>query len=414
MVMSRACALRGAVIGGLLLLAVLVGCQSRRMADPALSRRSPVFSDGPVIVPSGVVLSAPADLVDGLRPPRHVLALSSGGLYGAYSAGVLDGWTRSGTRPEFDVVTGSSTGALIAPYAFLGSEYDAQAMKLYTGVRMEDIYRVRTWVTIPFRDSVATTAPLRKLIQNQIDQPLMERIAAEHRKGRRLYVNTTDLRTKRPVIWDLGAIANLPCPEGCTLFRDVLLASASIPGMFPPVPFEFEVNGQPTTEFHVDGAMIAPLFVPPGVFAAAAVQGGRNFNPNPPPGAPCLYAVVAGKLYPDVGPVRRRILPVLAATTAAVLYAQCRAELANLYWQSRLSGMRYHMIALRQDAEIGADTAVSFDQEVMTQLYREGQNDGHSGPAWAYVPPALSPGDGTFTRGNLRLRTTPDLQARAP
>ena len=417
MVTSRSCAPRGALIAwlALLALAVVVGCQpSRRIADRPPKHSPKASVDGPSVVPPGVVLASPADLVAGLRAPKHVLALSSGGLYGAYSVGVLDGWARTGTRPEFDVVTGSSTGALIAPFAFLGSEYDAQAMKLYTGVSAEDIFRVRAWVTIPFRESVATTAPLRKLIQDQIDQPLMEKIAAEHRKGRRLYVGTTDLRSKRAVIWDMGAIACRPCPEGCTLFRDVLLASASVPGVFPPVEFQIEVDGRRETELHVDGAITAPLFMPAGVFATVATQNGPNFNPNPPPGAPNIYAIVAGKLYPEAGPVRRRILPVLAATTGTLLYAQCRAELANMYWQSRLAGMRYHMIALRQDADLGAESSVSFDPEVMKRLFAEGQGDGESGPRWSYVPPALSPGDSDYARGGTRLRTMPDMHPCAP
>jgi hypothetical protein len=411
---SRSCAVRGAVIAGSLVCAAALGCQPRPVADRCHPPHALAAADGPAFVPPGVVLAAPADFVTGLRPPRHVLALSSGGVYGAYTAGVLDGWSRTGGRPEFDVVTGSSTGALIAPFAFLGSEYDARAMKLYTGVRAADIFRVRAWVTIPFRDSVATTTPLRRLIQDQIDQPLMERIAAEHRKGRRLYIGTTELYSKRAVIWDMGAIAARPCPDGCQLFRDVVLASASVPGMFPPVPFEIEVDGRRGTELHVDGAITAPLFVPAGVFAAAALLTGPNFTPNPPPGAPHLYAIVAGKLYPDAGPVRRRILPVLGATTSALLYAQCRAELANLYWQSRLSGTRYHTIALRQDADIAVDTAVSFDRGAMQQLYQEGLADGLGGPAWAFVPPALSPCDGTYARSGLRLRTMPDVPARAP
>ncbi len=378
------------------------------MAERCQRHRALASADGPAVVPPGVVLASPADLVGGLRAPRNVLALSSGGLYGAYTAGVLNGWTQSGTRPEFDVVTGSSTGALIAPYAFLGSEYDGQAMKLYTNVRAEDIFRVRAWVTIPFRDSVATTSPLRKLIQAQITQDLMDRIATEHRKGRRLYVGTTDLRTKRAVIWDMGAIACRPCPEGCSLFRDVLLASASVPGVFPPVEFQIEVDGRRETELHVDGAITAPLFIPPGVFTSAAALGGPPApNLNPLPGGPNVYAIVAGKLYPDPGPVRRRILPVLGATTGALLHAQCRSELANLYWQSRLSGMRYHMLALRPDAEVNVDTAVSIDQQVMQKLYQEGFNDGQAGPAWRYVPPALSPCDGDYARGGLRLRTMP-------
>ena len=412
MVTSRNAAAPAVVIIGLLF-AVTIGCQPSRLAERP-PKHHPTAVDGPVVVPPGVILTAPADPIVGLRAPQHVLALSSGGLYGAYSAGVLDGWSRTGTRPEFDVVTGASTGALIAPFAFLGTDYDAQAAQLYTGVRAEDIFRVRAWVTIPFRESVADTAPMRKLIQDQINQPLMEKIAAEHRRGRRLYVGTTDLASKRSVIWDMGAIATLPRPGGCALFRDVLLASASIPGVFPPVPFEMAVGDRHDTEWHVDGAITAPLFMPPGVFAAAAIQNGPAFTPNPTPGAPNFYAIVAGKLYPDAGPVRRRVLPLLTASTGAILYAQCRAELANMYWQSRLSGMRYQMIALRQDAEIQADTSVSINQESMLQLYEEGLSDGQAGPAWMYVPPALSPSDGNYARGSPRLRTMPDIQARAP
>jgi predicted acylesterase/phospholipase RssA len=413
MVMSRACAVRGTVLAGLVLLAVAIGCQSR-LADRAPVHRALAAADGPAYVPPGVVLTSPTDLVEGLRAPRHVLALSSGGLYGAYSAGVLDGWSRTGTRPEFDVVTGSSTGALIAPFAFLGSEFDAQATKLYTGVRTADIYRIRVWVTIPFRESVATTAPLRRLIEDQITPELLEKIAAEHRKGRRLYVCTTDLRTKRAVIWDMGAIAARACPEGCGLFRDVLLASASVPGVFPPVMFEVEVDGHRGIERHIDGGITAPVFVPPGVFAAAAVATGPNFKPHPLPGAPNCYVIVAGKLYPEIGPVRQRILPVLGATTSALLYAQTRAEVANVYWQSRLAGMRYHMLALRQDSELVVDSAVNFDQDVMQRLYQEGLKDGLAGPAWVFVPPAISPCDGNYARSSLRLRTMPDIPTHAP
>ena len=126
MVTSRSCAVRGPVLVGLLLLAVALGCHPRQDADRPLQYHALAALDGPPFVPPGVVLTSPTDLVAGLRPPQNVLALSSGGLYGAYSAGVLDGWSRTGTRPEFDVVTGSSTGALIAPFAFLGSEYDAR------------------------------------------------------------------------------------------------------------------------------------------------------------------------------------------------------------------------------------------------------------------------------------------------
>jgi predicted acylesterase/phospholipase RssA len=329
------------------------------------------------------------------RRPRHVLALSGGGVYGAYSAGFLAGWTCTGTRPEFDVVTGISTGSLIAPFAFLGPEYDARAANLYTRVKAEDLFRIRAWVAIPFKDAVASSAPMRELIESQITPELMTRIAAEHRKGRRLYVGTTNLDTGRLVVWDLGATACRPCPEGCHLFRDVLLASCAVPGMLPPVRFELTVDGKRATELHADGGATAPLFVPSGVFAAA--EGVPDAN---------LYLVIAGKLYPDAAPVRRRVLPVLSASTTAILYAHCRAECANLYGLARSAGMRYHLTALREDFET-VDSSVTFDPDEMTKLFAEGLRQGTSGPAWQPAPPALTPGDADFIRSGLKLQTPP-------
>jgi len=381
MTLSRKCACACAAV----LAAALVGC-----LGPVRNLGLGSPSHDANFVPPGATLVPPAGAIPGLRPPRHVLALSSGGLYGAYSAGVLDGWSRTGTRPEFDVVTGASTGALIAPFAFLGTDYDARAMKLYTGVRTSDIFRLRSFYTLPFRDALATSAPLRRLIDEQIDERLMTEVAQAHRAGRRLYVATTDLRTKRPVIWDMGAIACMPCPQGCALFRDVLLASASVPGVFPPVPFDTGAGKGPRkVDAHVDGGVTAPLFVPPGVFAAAGPDGA---NPGAP-GAPNVYVIVAGKNYPEAGFVRRRILPVLSASTESLLYADVRAEQSAIYWQSRVYGVRFHTIALRQDAKLEAPTSVSFDPKLMTALYKEGQADGLAGPRWSFVPPSLSPTD---------------------
>src|SRR5579872_6328292 len=164
---------------------IAAGCQpsSRQIPNRQPFACEHSQNEIPQNVPSGVTLSGPLAPDPGLRTPRNVLALSSGGLYGAYSAGFLSGWTKTGTRPEFDVVTGVSTGALAAPFAFLGPEFDERLQQLYTGVRAEDVFRIRAWFTIPFKDAVASSAPLVGLIDSQINQELMNRVAAEHRKG---------------------------------------------------------------------------------------------------------------------------------------------------------------------------------------------------------------------------------------
>jgi predicted acylesterase/phospholipase RssA len=327
-----------------------------------------------------------------MRRPKNILVLSGGGAYGAYTAGFLNGWSQTGTRPEFDVVTGISTGALIAPYAFLGTEYDSKLGRLYTGVQPEDIFRIRSWFLIPFRDSVATSAPLKKLLESQITPELMNSIAAEHRKGRRLYVGTTNLDTRRLIVWDMGAIACRPCPEGCLLFRDVLMASCAVPGMLPPVKFELEVDGRLVTELHGDGGATAQLFMPSHVFAMADKNEAGN-----------IYTLVAGKLYPDAAPVRAKILPVLGASANSLIYAYCRADVSNLYGQARASGMKYHLTSLRADYPT-LENSVDFNRERMQQLFDEGVSQGSAGPSWRPGPPAISPGDGDFIRNGLRLK----------
>jgi predicted acylesterase/phospholipase RssA len=402
--MSRV-ALRWEVVAaaGLLALAVDVGCQP--VGPRPVAPRLPLAArwEPPTHVPPGVVLPGPGAEDPGIRPPRHVLALSSGGLYGAYSVGFLAGWTKAGTRPEFDVVTGVSVGSLIAPYAFLGPEFDDVAMTLSTGVRAEDVYRIRAWVTIPFKDAVASSAPLRRLIHSQLQQSLLDRIALEHRKGRRLYVATTCLDTRRKVIWDMGAIACLPPPAGAELFADVLVASCAVPGMLPPVAFAMhDSEGRCVTELHVDGGVTSSIFVPAAVFRAA--EGNVPGAPVLPGANGNVYAVVAGKLYPDARAVKRCVLPILVATTEALTFAQCRCELGNLYGRSLLAGMRFQFAALRQDMPINAETLLSIEPVEMSKLYDEGERVGASGPEWEYGSPDLYDPPVEYVRSHHKWR----------
>jgi hypothetical protein len=223
---------------------------------------------------------------------RNVLALSGGGMYGAYTAGVLKGWTASGKRPTFDVVTGISTGSLIAPFAFLGPEYDDFLRERYTNVRSSDIYRMRSWLAVPWSDSIADSAPLRRMIAKEIDEPLLAKVAAAHAQGRRLYVGTTSLDSKRLVVWDMGAIASSNRPGKVELFRDVVLASCSVPGVLPPVSIDVSVDGERSSELHADGGVTASIFAdfsmlraarPPGAQASSGLPEGAN-----------VHAIVAG------------------------------------------------------------------------------------------------------------------------
>ena len=188
-----------------------------------------------------------------VKTPVSFLALSGGGDDGAFGAGVLCGWTTHGTRPRFKMVTGISTGALIAPFAFLGSSYDHVLRHVYTGVTSSDIFRKKSLLTVLWRESVADTAPLARLLELYVDEPMLAEVAAEHNKGRRLIIGTTQLDAQRLVLWDMGAIAASGDPDAIKLFRKIMLASASIPGAFPPQYIKVEAGGGWYEEMHVDG-----------------------------------------------------------------------------------------------------------------------------------------------------------------
>jgi predicted acylesterase/phospholipase RssA len=200
--------------------------------------------------------------------PLTILALSGGGTGGAFGAGAVAGLTRAGTRPEFDVVTGVSAGALVAPYAFLGPSWDAQLLDAFTGVAGGNLLQFRGLGVI-FGSSVYSGRPLRLLIDAYVSDEMIRAIAREATKGRLLLVVTTDVASGEPVVWDLGAIAKNGGSSAGTLFRDVLVASASVPGMFPPVIIRVSENGLINDQAHVDGAATVPFFVPPALLQTA-------------------------------------------------------------------------------------------------------------------------------------------------
>ena len=197
-----------------------------------------------------------------------ILALSGGGAGGAFGAGAVAGLTRAGTRPTFDVVTGVSAGALLAPFAFLGPAWDEQLLDAFTGVAGDRLLQSRGLGVI-FGSSVYSGRPLRQLIDGYVSDDMIRAIAREAAKGRLLLVATTDVASGEPVVWDLGSIAKNGGSSARTLFRDVLVASASVPGLFPPVIIRVAENGSNNDQAHIDGATTVPFFVPPALLQTA-------------------------------------------------------------------------------------------------------------------------------------------------
>lgn len=174
--------------------------------------------------------------------PVNVLALSGGGSGAAFGAGALVGWTRQGTRPEFQIVTGVSAGALIAPFAFLGPKWDEQLTDAYSGARTRHLFKPR-WLGALFGASVYRGKPLVDLVDRYVTGDLLHAVAAEAANGRLLLIATTDLDKEQTVIWNLGVIAAHGGDNARKLFRDVIVASASIPGVFPRSLFMSQRQG---------------------------------------------------------------------------------------------------------------------------------------------------------------------------
>ncbi|MGA7488717.1 MAG: patatin-like phospholipase family protein [Xanthobacteraceae bacterium] len=303
------------------------------------------------------------------------LAISGGGSDGAYGAGVLTGWTQSGTRPDFAVVTGVSIGALIAPFAFLGPRYDEEVHKNFTTIGAADIFEDR--VT---RDSLFDYWPLKRLIEQRVTAKLLAEIAVEHARGRRLFVATTNLDAGRRVIWNMGAIAARGDEAALKLFRDVLLASSSIPGFFSPVLIEVEANGKKFQEMHSDGTITAPFFaMPEGMLSATAT--GR-------PPLSDLYVLVNSKLGPEFKQTDRSVPGVLGRSIAVALTAALRVDIMLVYAGAQRHGISLHIA--RVDDTFDYPSRGPFDGKYMQALYEFGVAAGKKGTAFDAALPELS------------------------
>ncbi len=303
------------------------------------------------------------------------LAISGGGSDGAFGGGVLAGWSQSGNRPEFAVVTGASIGALIAPYAFLGSGYDEELRKNFTTITAADVFEDR--IT---RESLFDDWPLKRLIEQRVTAKLLSEIAAEHRRGRRLLVATTNLDAGRRVVWNMGAIAERGDDKALKLFRDVLLASCSIPGFFSSVAIAVEANGKQFQEMHGDGTITAPFFVvPESMFAASSTT-------RPPVGQ--LYVIVNSKLSPEFRMPDRTIAGVLGRSIDVALTSALRAEIMLMYVGAQRHGIGMRVAHL--DPTFNHPSRGPFDGKYMQALFDFGVEHGKKGTAFEDVLPDLS------------------------
>ncbi|MEN6367766.1 MAG: patatin-like phospholipase family protein [Thermoguttaceae bacterium] len=376
---------------------LLTGCAATRQypAPPILPSASLIEKHGSTTANASQFV--PPNLA-ATAAPRNVLVLSGGGVNGAYTAGIIKGWTASGTRPQFDVVTGVSTGALIAPLAFLGPDYDAELERLYTSMRQDNVFRPRLHL-LGF-DSLVSSDPLAQQIAAGATPEILQKIAEAHHQGRRLYVGTTNLDTKKLVVWDLGAIATRDTPESRTLFQKVLLASCSVPGLLPPVPIDVEIDGKRFTELHVDGGVTACMFLKP-----AMVGIGPN-GEQPSEASPAsVYVIVAGKLRQTAVPTKRELFSVAGESMIAVLQAKTEGEATKLFMLARYAGANFKLTGIPQDYEM-PQNIMSFSQPTMRGLFDVGYRGGKDGTAWYSFPPELEEERTAMPRSDTCFTTT--------
>ncbi len=319
-------------------------------------------------------------------PIRDALALSGGGSSGAFGAGFLNGWSAKGTRPNFKVVTGISTGALTAPFAFLGSEFDEQLKQAFTTMSTENILQRLNIFKILFKsEAVYSTGPLKQLIQERINADMLGAIAVKHDQGHRLYIGTANLDAQRLVIWNMGLIAKSQSAGALDLFHKVILASTSIPAIFPPVLIGVELDGNRYDEMHADGGTLFQVFFYAGTIdikAARREAYGYDFKP-----AGGIYIIRNGQLIPEPQKVDRSLAKISSRAIDTMIKAAVVGDLYRIYTFTQRDGMGFHYVDIPDDYE--PRSKEFFDKEEMNRLFEIGYRLAQSDTPWRSTLPGF-------------------------
>lgn len=313
---------------------------------------------------------------------HNYLAISGGGANGAFGAGLLVGWSSAGTRPEFTIVTGISTGALIAPFAFLGPDYDMQLEEVYTKYSTDDLIKKRSILAAVTGDAAVGTEPLQSLIAGYFNPQVIKAIAAEGRKGRVLFIGTTDLEAGRPVIWNITRIAASGDPGAPELIHKVILASASIPVAFPPVNIEVETDGQRYDELHADGGTSTQVFLYP-----AGVRWDIITEKLEVKGTPSVFVIRNARLDPVRKSLEPRILPIADRAVSSLIRTQGIGDMYRLYFGAQRDGLDYHLAYIPRD--FSETPKEMFDPEYMRKLFDLGYRMATTGYPWRKAPPGF-------------------------
>jgi hypothetical protein len=315
------------------------------------------------------------------------LALSGGGPNGAFGAGFLKGWTETGKRPVFKIVTGVSTGALMAPFAMLGPPYDEEVREFYTTNASRDIFLfsgLRALTQLVSGEALADTTPLARIIETNVDVKFLAAVAAAHDRGQRLYMGTVDLDAQRLVVWNMGLIAKRGDRQALELFRRVMLASSSVPVAFPPVFFDVEVDGRVYDEMHVDGSVITRVFYNGGLFSVAelSARAGRT------PAVEDAFIIHNGQLLPVPDATPRTLRGIGMRSFATAGKAAIVGDLFRIFAATQREGSAFNWVTIPETFDLRGTEV--FDPVKMSALYDLGYEVARRGPQWATLPPGLA------------------------
>ncbi len=328
-------------------------------------------------------------------PPAVYLAVSGGGENGAYGAGILTAWTEVCTRPVFKAVTGVSTGALIAPFAYLGSAYDKDLERFYTTIDESQVMSSRGIITGVLSDSMYDSTPLLRLIRGVLTPEFVAAIGREYKeKGRLLFVATTNLDVPVGVMWNIGAIAASGNKDAGALIAKVLLASASIPGVLPPVMIDVEAGGERFQEMHVDGGTVAQVVLYPPSFSGddlvqALGPDGARLLPMLAHRERSLYVIRNSRPGPDFETVDRSTLKIAGRAVSTLISTQGIGDLYQLYLVCHRDGIDYNVTSIPPSFK--DKIKEPFNRQYMNRLYQVGRDEMLSGKAWSKYPPGYNP-----------------------
>ncbi len=354
----------------------------------ANARFFPALGSGPIVAEFAAAMERRRSFMGTrageMMPPLDLLAISGGGDDGAFGAGLLNGWTAAGTRPEFSLVTGVSTGGLIAPFAFLGPAYDAGLRRVYTESTLADILVQRSLLNAVFNDGLADTTPLFRTISRELDEPMMAAIAEGYRQGRLLLIGTTDLDAQLPVIWNIGAIAASGHPGGRELIHRIMLASASIPGAFAPVLFDVTVDGVPHQELHVDGGAVNQAFLYP----IAVTQARRARIARRLPVQPIRAWVIRNaKLDANWASTSRRTMSIAGRAVETMIAASGFNDVTRIWLNAERDDVEYRLAFIGPEFDVPYTTP--FNPDYMRPLFENGYARARGGFDWSRRPPLV-------------------------